>query len=82
MLAITWFSSRGFHRLPHYGQICRFTTLQPISRLDDLFRHQLDQALEVAELAGALEAGAAFDVGVDDLDPVRQRWGIEGEVEP
>ncbi len=32
----------------------------------------------MAELAGALEAGAAFDVGVDDLDPVRQRWGIEG----
>ncbi len=31
----------------------------------------------MAELAGALEAGATLDVGVNDLDPIRQRRGVE-----
>src|SRR5690606_7697066 len=66
-----------FAHLQRDRLIWRLGALQPSACLYHLFRHQLDQALEVAELASALETGAALYVGVHYLDPVRQRRRVE-----
>lgn len=56
--------------------------LQLLQGIVDRIRHQLAQAVVMAETAGTVKARAAIEAQADDFDVLGQRRVKPGEVEP